>query len=55
MHVLSKWKQSYKEARSRRDFYREWDRQREKAQGFGASHINEVDAIFSRHEKQFTA
>jgi hypothetical protein len=28
---------------------REWDRQREAAEGFGRSHVQEIDAIFSRH------
>ena len=29
--------------------YREWDRQREEASPYGSSHLNEIDAIFSRH------
>ena len=29
--------------------FKEWDRQREKASPYGASHMNEIDAIFSRH------
>ena len=55
MHVFRRLGAELKEARKRRDFYREWDRQREKAVGFGQSHIQEIDAIFSRHEKSFSA
>jgi hypothetical protein len=28
---------------------KEWDRQRKAAEGFGRSHVDEIDAIFVRH------
>lgn len=33
---------------SHKDVYREWTRQREDAARFGQSHVQEIDAIFSR-------
>jgi len=29
--------------------FKEWDKQREMAAPYGASHMNEIDSIFSRH------
>ena len=29
--------------------FREWDKQRALAEPYGSSHMNEIDAIFSRH------
>jgi len=29
--------------------FKEWDKQRAAASPYGASHMNEIDAIFSRH------
>ena len=29
--------------------FKEWDKQREMAAPYGTSHMNEIDAIFSRH------
>lgn len=29
--------------------YRAWDRERAAARRYGSTHVNEVDAIFSRH------
>jgi hypothetical protein len=29
--------------------FKEWDRQRALAATYGSSHMNEIDAIFSRH------
>ena len=37
------------EATQRRAIEREWRRQRDFAGRFGASHVDEVDAIFARH------
>lgn len=34
--------------KSRRAMYREWQRERESAARFGASHVQEIDAIFTR-------
>lgn len=36
------------EEKERRAVYREWQRERESAARFGASHVQEIDAIFSR-------
>jgi hypothetical protein len=32
--------------------FKEWDKQREAAAPYGASHMNEIDSIFSRHLAQ---
>jgi hypothetical protein len=32
--------------------FKEWDKQREQAAPYGTSHMNEIDAIFSRHLAQ---
>ena len=32
--------------------YRAWDREREAAEPYGQSHINDIDAIFSREIKR---
>ena len=37
------------EATSRRAVQREWRKQRELAGPYGSSHVEEIDAIFSRH------
>ena len=37
------------EATSRRAVEREWRKQRELAGPYGSSHVEEIDAIFSRH------
>jgi hypothetical protein len=34
--------------KSRRAMYREWQREREIAARFGSSHVQEIDAIFTR-------
>lgn len=34
--------------KDRRAMYREWQRERESAARFGASHVQEIDAIFTR-------
>lgn len=34
--------------KDRRAMYREWQREREAAARFGASHVQEIDAIFTR-------
>lgn len=36
------------EEKERREMYREWQRERESAARFGASHVQEIDAIFTR-------
>lgn len=37
------------EEKESRAVYREWQRERQAAAQFGASHVAEIDAIFSRH------
>lgn len=36
------------EERDKQDMYREWQKERNAAAKFGASHVQEIDAIFSR-------
>lgn len=47
MKFVNKFRKSPQEKQIKA-LYREWDRQREKAAPYGTSHMNEIDAIFSR-------
>ena len=41
-----------KQEREIRKAYRAWDRERRKAEPYGKSHVNDIDAIFSREIKR---
>ena len=48
MKFVNKFRKSPKEKQISA-LFKEWDKQREMAAPYGASHMNEIDSIFSRH------
>ena len=48
MKIVNKFRKSPKEKQISA-LFKEWDKQREMAAPYGASHMNEIDSIFSRH------
>ena len=48
MKFVKKFRKSPKEKQIDA-LFREWDKQRAAAEPYGSSHMNEIDAIFSRH------
>ena len=45
--TLDAWRKR-KQKRDIKKAYRAWDRERRKAEPYGQSHVNDIDAIFSR-------
>lgn len=48
MKFVSKFRKSSKQKQVDA-LFKEWDKQRALAEPYGSSHMNEIDAIFSRH------